>query len=254
MSIAMLRIAAVTVAACGAVLGVTSEAGAQPRGGGAPAPTPREAASLDLAGYWVAVVNEDWKFRMVLPDKGVYAGIPLNAEGRRVADTWDPALDTAGGEQCRGYGAASIMRVPARLHIAWDDPDTLRIDVDAGTQTRLLEFGSVGEVLEPSWQGVSRAVWQPPATVAAPGTGGTLKVVTTGMKPGYLRKNGVPYSAEAVLTEYYNSVVAPNGDSWLVVTSVVEDPKYLSRPYVSSSHFKRLPNDAGWRPTPCSAT
>ena len=62
------------------------------QGRGAP-PTPRAAAPVDLTGYWVSVVTEDWRFRMVTPPKGDYASVPLNAEARRVADAWDPSKD-----------------------------------------------------------------------------------------------------------------------------------------------------------------
>src|SRR5471030_165479 len=128
------------------------------RGRGAPAAA-REGAAIDLTGYWVSVISEDWKFRMVTPKKGVYDSLMLNAEGRRVADTWDPAKDEAAGEQCRAYGAANVMRIPGRLHITWQDDTTLKIDTDAGTQTRLLHF-SDSPVAEPSWQGHSVAEWE----------------------------------------------------------------------------------------------
>src|SRR3954453_3132656 len=119
----------------------TASLSAQRGRGRGPAQTPREAAPIDLTGYWVSVISEDWKFRMVTPKKGVYDSLVLNAEGRRVADTWDLARDEATGEQCRAYGAANIMRVPGRLHITWQDDSTLKIDTDAGTQTRLVRFG-----------------------------------------------------------------------------------------------------------------
>ena len=91
---------------------------------------------------------------MVTPKKGVYDSLTLNAEGRRVGDTWDPAKDEAAGEQCRAYGAANIMRLPGRLHITWQDDNTLRIDTDAGTQTRLLRFGArAGTPSEPTLAG-----------------------------------------------------------------------------------------------------
>jgi len=81
------------------------------RGGRGAAPTaPREAAVIDLTGYWVSVVTEDWKYRMVTPRKGVYDTLTLNAEGRKVGDSWDPAKDEAAGELCKAYGAPSIMR------------------------------------------------------------------------------------------------------------------------------------------------
>ena len=224
------------------------------RGRGA-VPTAREAAPIDLTGYWVSVITEDWKLRMVTPKKGVYEALPLNAEGRRIADTWDPAKDEAAGEQCRSYGAANIMRVPGRLHITWDNDTTLRIDTDAGTQTRLFHFGgSPAAATEPAWQGYSVAEWQiGPGARGGAQRGGSLKVVTTNLKPGYVRKNGAPYSKNAVVTEYYDLNTAPNGDQWLTVTTKVEDPVYFNRPYLTSSDFKKLSDASGWNPTPCSA-
>src|SRR5437016_1621802 len=68
-----------------------------------PTQTPQEASTVDLSGDWVSVVTGDWKFRMVTPNKGVFDGIPLNAEGRRIGGEWDPKQDTANGEQCRAY-------------------------------------------------------------------------------------------------------------------------------------------------------
>ena len=67
--------------------------------------------------------------------------MPLTDEGKALADTWDPAADEAAGEQCRSYGAPALMSVPGRLHITWADDSTLKVETDAGTQTRLLRFG-----------------------------------------------------------------------------------------------------------------
>jgi hypothetical protein len=224
------------------------------RGGGrgGPPPAAREAAALDLTGYWVSVVVEDWKWRMVTPKKGVYDSLPLNAEGRKVADSWDPAKDEAAGEQCRAYGAANVMRIPGRLHITWEDANTLRVDTDAGTQTRLLRFAAAASSGEPSWQGQSVAQWEFAAGRGAQRTG-NLKVITTNMRPGYVRKNGAPYSAKAVVTEYYDLNTMPNGDQWMTVTTKVEDPVYFARPYLTTTDFKKLRDAAGWNPTPCSA-
>ncbi|PYR00040.1 MAG: hypothetical protein DMF96_04740 [Acidobacteria bacterium] len=212
------------------------------RGGQAGPPAAAQAAAaIDLTGYWVSVVTEDWRYRMVIPAKGDHPSVPLNAGGVRVAATWDPDKDTAAGEQCKAYGAAGVMRMPGRLHIAWNDPNTLRIDTEAGMQTRLLHFG--GSVSgEPTWQGYS----------AAPALGGgDLKVVTTRMRPGYLQPNGVPYSQDTVLTEYFNRSIEPNGDSWLILTSIVQDPQNLNGRFFRSTHFKKLPDGAAWKPTPC---
>jgi hypothetical protein len=206
---------------------------------------PRAAAPIDLTGYWVSIVTEDWKYRMVTPPKGEYGGLPLNAASRKSADTWDPARDEKAGDQCKAYGAAALMRMPGRLHITWEGDSSLRIDTDSGTQTRLFHFGaSETQRGSRSWQGDSTAQWQ---------AQGNLRVLTANMRAGYLRKNGVPYSENAVLTEYYDRITAPDGDEWLIVTTIVEDPVYLNTPYVTSTHFRKLADASGWNPTPCSA-
>lgn len=207
-----------------------------------------------MTGYWVSVVTEDWRFRMVTPPKGNYGGVPLNGEGRRVAGEWDPAKDEAAGAQCKSYGAAALMRVPGRLHITWDNDTTMKIEADAGTQTRLFHFGGTPPADEqPSWQGYSVAEWENATVARGQARTGDLKVVTTRMLPGYLRKNGVPYSGNAVLTEYYDRITAPNKDQWLVVTSEVKDPQYLTMPFTTTTHFKLLADAAGWDPQSCSA-
>ena len=142
-----------------AMLLAPADARAQRGGRGGPPPTPRAAAAVDLTGYWVSVITEDWKFRMVTPKKGVYETLTLNAEGRRIGDTWDAARDEAAGDQCRAYGAANIMRLPGRLHITWADDSTLKIETDAGSQTRLFRFGAGAPSGEPSGQGWSSAEW-----------------------------------------------------------------------------------------------
>ena len=104
---------------------------------------------IDLTGYWVSIVTVDWRWRMVTPAKGDYQGVQLNAEGRKVADAWDPAKDEAAGEQCKSYGAPALMSVPGRIHITWQDDTTLKVDADAGTQTRLLRFGTAQPAEQP---------------------------------------------------------------------------------------------------------
>ena len=237
----------------------------------------RATALNDLTGYWVSVVNEDWRLRMIVPDPRDYLTLPLNLQGSKAADAWDPAKDVAAGEQCKSYGAPAIMRVPGRLHIYWQDDNTLRIDIDSGTQTRLLHFeGAPPAKMTPGWQGYSSASWvgqkllstagagRPPSQGTLPGRQsaldrrqdvdagqGQLRVVTTHLRPGYLRKNGVPYSAEATLEEYFDRFTAPNGDAWLNVTIIVTDPQYLVEPYFTNAHFKKIPDRSGWDPTPC---
>jgi hypothetical protein len=237
----------------GCILITASVVSAQRGARGGPPQAAREAAALDLTGYWVSVITEDWKFRMVTPKKGVFETLPLNAEGRKIGDSWDPARDEAAGEQCRAYSAANIMRMPTRLHVTWEDANTLKLDTDAGTQTRLFRFGAATTAPgEPSWQGRSVATWQ-----YAPGRGtprrGSLKVITTNLRPGYVRRNGAPHSKDTVVTEYFDVNALPNGDTWLTVTTRVDDPVYFTRAYLTTSDFKKLPSAAGWNPTPCSA-
>jgi hypothetical protein len=240
-------------------LGSTS-AHAQQRGGGrgAAPQTAKTAAPFDMTGYWVSVVTEDWRWRM-FPNKGDYAGVPLNPEGRKVADSWDPAKDEAAGEQCRAYGAPGIMRIPGRFHITWQDDQTLKVEADAGTQTRLFHFGSP-QSQGGDWQGVSKAEWEFFNTGgffnrgnADPNRPGSMKVVTTKLKPGYLRRNGVPYSGNATLTEYYDLIKEANGDTYMVLTSTLEDPTYLTEPMNTAAHFKKQADATGWKPNPCAS-
>jgi hypothetical protein len=221
--------------------------------------TAKASAPIDLTGYWVSVVTEDWRWRMVTPPKGDYASIPITQAAKDLADTWDPSKDEAAGEQCKSYGAPALMRVPGRVRISWDNDNTLKVEFDAGMQTRLFHFGdwkSTGGM--PTWQGNSIAKWETPRAPAVGGKTaankfGTLKVVTDHLRPGYLRKNGVPYGANAVLTEYWDLLNGQKGDQWLVITTLVEDPTYLQGPWVTGLHFKREATGAKWDPTPCSS-
>jgi hypothetical protein len=236
------------------------------RGGrGGPPPAAQTVAPFDMTGYWVSIVTEDWRWRMMTPPKGDYAGVPLNPEGRRIADTWDLARDQADGNDCRAFGAAGVMRRPGRLHITWQDDSTLKIETSAGNQTRLLQFARPGgespatAAGESGWQGVSVAEWHKQAQVAGLGAGGgrggvaggNLRVVTTRMKPGYLRTNGVPYSDAAVVTESFYRHTGPRDLEWLTVTTVVEDPKYLAQPFITSTDFRKEPDGSKFTPTPC---
>ena len=238
--------------------------------------TARAAAPDDLTGYWVSIVTEKWRYRMLVPDKGDYVKVPLNTEGRKIADAWDPAKDQASGNECKSYGAAALLQVPGRLHIYWQDDTTLRMDTDSGTQTRLFHFGGSPPPNEaPSWQGYSVAQWggNEPRDRRDGGGGPVLdttgrlvvarelqkeadylKVITTHMRPGYLQKNGVPYSGNAVVEEYFDRFSDPyTRNTWLSVTTVVADPQYLVEPLFMHTHFKKIPDGSGWDPTPCRA-
>ena len=228
--------------------------------------TPKAAAPVDLTGYWVSIVTEDWRWRMVTPIKGDFASIPVNAEARKVGNAWDPAKDAATGQSCKAYGAPAIMRIPGRLHITWQDDNTLKIETDQGQQTRLFHFdGAPPPNAERSLQGYSSARWEgalttlvtqnlggQPQASQVTGQGRSLEVVTSNLRPGYLRKNGVPFSANALVNEYYDYQRAPNGTEWFTVTTVVTDPTYLRVPWVTSTDFRKQDDAAGWDPTPCS--
>src|SRR5262245_58738800 len=246
----------------------------QQRGrGGPPAPpqSAQQAAPLDLTGYWVSVVTEDWRWRMATPPRKDYQSLPINQAARAVADAWDLEKDNAAGLQCKPYGAGNIMRQPGRLHITWQDENTLKVEIDAGTQTRLFYFGAPPPGTgRKTWQGISTAPWERPGRNAVadvrvsesrdaslpPGgggaglrgapprsaamfEGGSLAVRTTNFREGYLRNNGVPYSENATLVEHFDRLTtAPNGDVWLVVSSMLEDPTYLNGPLYLSTQFK----------------
>jgi hypothetical protein len=238
-------------------------------------------APIDLTGTWVSVVTEDWAVRMIVPPKGDFASLPLTKAAQDAATRVDMKQVEAGGRACDAYGAPVIMREPGRVRISWQDASTLRIETDAGSQTRLLRFGAGTASGPPSRQGFSAAEWQyaggfdpvrasqTPAAEAGRGAGGgrggfgrgaapsapvggKLKVVTTNLTAGFLRKNGVPYSANTTVTEYYNLLTEPDGTAWLVVTTIVHDPGNLIVDYITSTNFRREPDDSKWRPRPCS--
>jgi hypothetical protein len=213
--------------------------------------TARDAAPIDLTGYWVSYVTENWRFRMVTPAKGEYRRIPVSPAALPIIASWDPAADERAGAQCKSYGAAAIMSVPERLHITWQDANTLRIDTDAGKQTRLLRFSRRAAPAAPhTWQGESSARWERASDTDG---GASLRVETTNLRAGYLRKNGVPYSERTMVTEHFDVAPLPDGGQLLLVTSVVDDPVYLNGPYVVSPHFKKEADGSKWDPTPCSA-
>lgn len=193
---------------------------------------------------------------MVTPPKGDYLGIPLTAAAKKIADAWDPDKDQASGDTCKAYGAAAILSLPERLHITWQDDNTLRLDLDSGTQTRLFHFGAwKPEEAKSTRQGDSLASWIPRRGAGVSSVSPSsryLKVRTTHMLPGYLRKNGVPYSENAVLTEYFDMLPARDADPMLIVTTMVEDPIYLDNPLILTAQFKKIDASA-WEPTPCSA-
>ena len=248
---------------------VTSAGAQQPPVAPAPPQTPKAAAPIDLTGYWVSVVTEDWRWRMLTPPKGDYTSVPLNPEGRKTADAWDPSKAAANG--CKPYGAAAVMRAPGRLHITWESDNVLKIETDAGLQIRRLMFDSPASsgssraqsrddttqkpAADRSWQGFSAAEWDVVGGRGGRGAApqprdGALRVITTNMRAGYLRKNGVPYSENAVMTEYVDRHTDFTTE-WITVTSILEDAQYLAQPFITSTHFKREADGSKWSPAPC---
>lgn len=238
-----------------------------------PPPPPESAragAPVDLTGQWVAVVTEDWRWRMVTPPKGDVASIPLSPSGEAAANNWSLAADNAAGLQCKAYGVGGLLRIPTRLRISWQDANTLKLETDAGEQTRLFNFvtTTVGNVVpeldefgpapaERNWQGQTRAQWfKYPQSRGLGfgggiGEGGSLHAVTQNMRAGYLRKNGVPYSENAIITEHFTVFEHAPGQTWLVITTIVDDPVNLQQPFVTSTNFKKEANRTGWSPGPC---
>jgi len=208
-------------------------------GSGQAAPSPRETAPVDLTGYWVSIVSEEWRWRMMTPPKGDFASLPLNSAAQKVANEWDPANP----QTCKAFGAVGMIRNPMRVRFSWQGDEVLRMETDHGQVTRDFHFNAANLTGgEPSMQGESRARWE----------GGALKVVTTRLAPGFLRKNGVPYSEKAVLTEYFDRH-SSFGQDYITVLTVVNDPVYLTREMIITTDFKRLADGSAWNPTPCDA-
>jgi hypothetical protein len=161
----MARVSSSFVVALAVLVMLSADASGQGRGrgrGGAAGPpaTPRAGAPIDLTGQWVAVVSEDWRWRMITPPKGDIVSIPLNLQGQHAAEAWNPARDESAGEQCKAYGAPGLMRGPIRMRIAWLDDSTLKLETDYGIQTRLFRFDSgAAEPPARSWQGATTAQW-----------------------------------------------------------------------------------------------
>ncbi len=251
----------VAAAALAVLVTAGSSVSAQGPGGGrgaqapaGPPPTAQASAAIDLTGYWVSIVNEDWRWRMVTPPKGDFTSVPLNQAGQKVANEWNEATDGS----CQAFGGAALLRMPTRVHITWADPNTLKIETDNGVQTRLLHFDGTAPSGS-SLQGYSKAEWKRLLPrgggrgAPAPPPGGSLSVVTTNLSGGWLRRNGVPYSDKTTVTEYFDRFPVPNGGEWFMVTTRVEDPVYLQRAWVTSSHFRKEPDGSKWHPAPCKS-
>lgn len=230
--------------------------------GAAPATkSARAMAPVDFTGYWVSVVTQDWRFRMAVPGKGEYAGIPINERAKAAADAFDGEKEEKAGHGCDAYGAGLVMRNPGRLHITWEDENTLRVESDAGQQIRHLRFGPPQGTVEPSRQGRSTAKWQihkivapfgPPIRIPGAKDQGYLQVSTDSLLPGLLRKNGVPYGSKASMNEYWEVHAMPGGRQLLVLSARFSDPEYLREDYMVNPIFEKESDGSNWSPSPCS--
>jgi len=209
--------------------------------GVAVAKTPKESAPIDLTGYWVSIVSEDWRFRMLTPPKGDFPDFLLTPEATKTANAWDPVKDEAARDHCKAYGAPNIMRVPGRFHITWADDRTLKLETDAGTQTRLLTFAPAGQAGPASRQGTSLAQWERNA----------LRVETSNLLPGYLQYNGVPFDGNLKMVEHFDVIREPGGEIWLIDDAVLTDPGILVRSHKRSTHLRKQADNKGWDPQPC---
>lgn len=230
---------------------------AQAQGGAVAPASARVNAPIDLTGQWVAVITEDWRWRMITPPKGDVASVPLNPAGRRLANDWDLARDRTRGDLCKAFGPPGLIRQPGRLRISWAGDNDLALHFDAGNQVRHLRFNSVDASGPRSLQGHSRARWfrQPQSRGIQRGgarpVGGSLEVVTTNLRAGYLRPNGVPYSDSATVKEFFDTFSLGDDGTWLIVTTVVDDPAYLNQEFVISSQFRKDDEASRWSPRPC---
>jgi hypothetical protein len=217
----------------------------------------RERASIDLTGQWVAVVTEDWRWRMVTPPVGDTESLPVNERARAAAAAWDLQRDTAEGNLCKAFAGPGLMRQPTRVRIEWEDDDTLKLEFDAGRQVRRFEFAAQPPA-ERSLQGYSEAQWFRQTQSRGvfgqrtPPEGGSLVVRTSQLAGGYLRPNGVPFGERATVKEFFNTFTLPgDAGTWLIVTMVVADPDYLTTELVLSSQFKKETSRGAWNPRPC---
>jgi len=188
-------------------------------------------AQVDLTGTWSPRYQEDFSERVPGPELGDYTGLPLTEGARRYAETWDPAEISLPEEQCRVHISPYIYRGPTNIAI-WDERDPVTRELIA-IKHRISTFDQErtiymdGRPHPPAWaahtwMGFSTGQWQ----------GNMLVVTTSHIKKGWLRRNGVPESDLATLTEYF----VRTGEV-LTRISAINDPVYLTEPLVKSEEF-----------------
>jgi hypothetical protein len=201
------------------------------------------AAQMDLSGEWGQKMHEDGPERGAGPEIGDYTGLPINDRARLQADSWDAAKWTQMEHQCEPHPADYAVRGPGSMRI-WPDLDPLTQQITAwhttimwmNPQRTIYMDGRPHptEFAPHTWEGFSTGTW----------IADMLKVETTHLKEGWLRRNGLPRSEKATMTEYF----VRHGD-YLTVVTIVKDPVFLTEPLVRTSNWILNP---GYAPTPQS--
>ncbi len=195
-------------------------------------------AETDLTGYWSPIMHEDPIFRTAGPSLRDYSGLPINDAARAIADAWNPEDNYKPENQCEMHGAAYIMRSPLRFDLSYDDADTIsiKIELEMGRERKIYLDGRAREPGPATDMGHSVGQWD----------GDTLTVTTTHMRQKYIRRNGVPNSEEAVMTEHF-----VRHGNLLTIISIIEDPVFLTAPLVRSVSFNRRDDEFKWIRFPC---
>ncbi len=188
-------------------------------------------AQVDFSGEWAPRFFEDQLERVPGPELGDYLGIPINDADRMRGDTWSASLLTLPEWQCRPHSADYIWRGPSNLRI-WKevDPVTRQITAFHAEWLRSIDRPVYldgrphpPEYAARTWAGFSTGKWD----------GDVLTVTVTHVKEGYVRRNGLARSEKAKLTEHW----IRHGD-WLTVVTYVDDPVYLTEPFVRSTDYE----------------
>ena len=200
-------------------------------------------AHVDLSGGWAQRFHEDLPERGAGPDIGDYLGLPINDAARLRADSWDAAKWTMPERQCEPHPADYGPRGPASMRIS-STVDPVSQDVISWHTTLMwmLPHRTIymdgrsrpSPYAQHTWQGFSTGEWE----------GDMLKVTTTHLKEGWLRRNGVPRSEKATLVEYFI-----RHGNYLTLVTVVKDPVYLTEPFVRTSNWVA---DPGFQLSPFS--
>jgi len=204
-------------------------------------------AQVNLSGGWGQKLHEDEPERGPGPEIGDYTGMPINDAARMKADTWDAQRWGMVEHECDPHPVDDAVRGPADMRI-WSEGDPFTQAVVAWRTTVRYKLTQRTIYMDgrphPSanaprtWQGFSTGTWE----------ADMLQVTTTHMKEGWLRRNGLPRSDKAAMTEYF----IRHGDFLTLVTDV-EDPVYLTEPFIRTTNWildlgGRLPPDFGCIP------